>query len=346
KSPKSLGSGDAEKPYQKFPFSARNVSFIPSSVAETGVAPDMDVFVDGALWTYRDLIDPTADGLDAWSVSQDEGGKLTVHFRRRLPTGADNAVVRRYRTGVGPRGSVPERSFRKPQKKHRYVRGLTQPFPATGGAEREPVEDIRVNAPARLAANGRAVSLADFERLCRRRSDVWRAKARAVADPTKSEDVAITIVPANGGDVGVTLREDLTEFVEARALPGVRVAIEDFTPINLTVTTTVRVDIEAFDKSLVLAAAQSALAAAFSLEKRALGQPLYISEVVATLERVEGVETAIVTGFALKGDGEDRILRTGETNDKPSAFFPLNDQVIFADPETIAADLGVTVEAL
>ena len=69
KSAKVLGSGDAEKPLQRFAFSARDVSFIPSNIAETGVAPDMDVEVDGVLWSYRDLIDPTAQGSESFSVS-------------------------------------------------------------------------------------------------------------------------------------------------------------------------------------------------------------------------------------------------------------------------------------
>ncbi len=344
KSAKVLGSGDAEKPFQRFSFSARKISFVPSSVAETGVAPDMDVVVDGALWHYRDLIDPSADGSESYSVSQSKEGDITVHFRRRLPTGTDNVVVRRYRTGVGPTGTIPARVFDKPMKKHRYVRGVTQPIAAAGGADREPVEDIRVNAPSRLAANGRAVSLRDFERLCRRRSDVWQASARLVTDPSASKNVAIVIVPANGGVVGPTLREDLVTFVEARALPGVRVVVEDFVPVRLIVEATVRVDVEAYDKTLVQTAAQEALTAEFALSERTLGQPVYISEVAAALERVTGVETATVQTFSVASF--PAILRTAKTGDTPSAYFPFDNQVISAAVETAGADMAIAVEAI
>jgi hypothetical protein len=344
KSAKVLGSGDAEKPLQRFAFSARDVSFIPSNIAETGVAPDMDVEVDGVLWSYRDLIDPTAQGSESFSVSLTEDNALTVHFRRRLPTGGNNVVVRRYRTGVGPDGSVPARAFAKPMKKHRHVRAITQPFAATGGAEREPVEDIRVNAPARLAANGRAVSLRDFERLCRRRSDVWQARARALTSPRAAADVGIVIVPANGGAVGETLRLDLVEFVEGRALPGIRVAVEDYQPIRLIVEATVRVDIDAYDKAEVQAAAQAALIAEFALARRALGQAVYIAEVAAALERVEGVETATVQTFSVPVT--PKILRTATTGGAASAFFAFQHQVISADPTTAGADMAVSVEAL
>ncbi len=344
RSPKTLGSGNGEKALQSFPFAARGVSFVPSTVAETGVAPDMEVTVDGVLWSYRDLIDPTADGTQSWSMSLTEDGALAIYFRRRLPTGADNVVVRRHRIGVGPGGAVPARVFAKPMKKHRHVRALTQPYPATGGAEREPVEDIRVNAPARLAANGRAVSLRDFERLCRRRSDVWQAKARSVVAPSAAEQVAIVIVPANGGAIGPTLRADLTAFVERRTLPGVRVALEDFEPVRLMVEARIRVDAEAFDKTAVQAAAQDALIAGFSLERRALGRPAYISEVVALLERVEGVETATVRSFRVPSLAT--IRRTARTGGSPSAFFPFDNQVISVRSETAGADMAVAVETI
>ncbi|MDI5892156.1 hypothetical protein [Halomonas rhizosphaerae] len=344
KSPKVLGSGDAEKAAQRFPLGAREVSFIPSTVAETGVAPDMDISVDGVRWSYRDLIDPTADGTESYAVSMTEEGRLVVHFRHRLSTGTDNVVVSRYRTGVGPKGAVPARAFAKPMKKHRYVRALTQPFAATGGADREPVGDLRVNAPARLAANGRAVSLKDFERLCRRRSDVWQAWARPMVQPGAGRRVAIVIVPANGGTIGPTLREVLTEFVEARALPGIRVDLEAYGAIRLIVTAKIRVDIEKCDKTEIQAAAQAALIAEFALERRGLGQPAYISEVAAALERVAGVETATVPGFAVQP--ATAIRRTAMTGGTPSAFFPFENQVIFAASETAGADMTVQVEPM
>src|SRR5690606_20287133 len=104
RNPKVLGSGDAEKPLQSFTFATSRVSFVPSSVSETGTAPDLDITVAGIGWTYRDLVDPTADGTESWSSSLAEDGSLVIHFRRRLPTGTDNVVVRRHRVGVGPAG--------------------------------------------------------------------------------------------------------------------------------------------------------------------------------------------------------------------------------------------------
>ncbi|MEM7240208.1 MAG: hypothetical protein AAF501_20600, partial [Pseudomonadota bacterium] len=283
KSPKTLGSGDGERPRQNFRFAAREVSFIPSTVAETGVAPDMDVAVDGVLWPYRDLIDPTAEGTESFSSELNEDDSLTLHFRRRLPTGTDNVLVRRHRSGVGAGGVVPARAFTKPMKKSRFVSAVTQPFASTGGAEREPVDDIRVNAPARLAANDRAVSLEDFARIARRRSDIWQAHAALLTSPTASHDVCLTVVPANGGAVGETQKTDLIDFIEARSLPGLRVAISDYGDVGLLLGTKIYVDTERYDKTEVQEAAHAILVSTFALERRGLGQPVYIAEVIAAL---------------------------------------------------------------
>ena len=344
KSPKTLGSGDGEKARQTFRFSAREVSFIPSTLAETGVAPDMDVSVDGRLWTYRDLIDPTAEGVDAFSTSMTEDGALTIHFRRRLPTGSNNLVVRRYRTGVGPKGSVPAGAFVKPMKKHRFVTAIRQPFPSAGGAKREPVEDIRVNAPARLAANGRAVSVKDFERLCVRRSDIRQAHARAVANPARPEDVEIIVVPAGTGELNDALKEEITTFIKARAVPGVKVAISPYEAIGLTMHANVFTDTSEFDKTDMQEACIAALVSAFSLETRRLGQTVYISEIAAVLERVEGVHAVTVKSIGLDPVNAP-ILRTAETDGEPSAFIPFVHQLISVDPDDPAA-VAVTVKDL
>ena len=343
-SPKTLGSGDAEKPAQSFHFKANDVSFVPSNLAEVGVAPDMEIAVDGVVWSYRDLIDPSAADTDSYSMSLNEDSSLQIHFRRRLPTGTNNVVVTHYRTGVGLKGMVPARAFTKPMKKHRYVYAISQPFAASGGAEREAVADIRDNAPARLAANGRAVSLQDFERLSVRRSDIWQAKAKAITDPRNSHDIRLTVVPSGGGLLGASLKTDLAEFLRSRSTPGIRVELADYQPIRLMAETTIRVDTEKYDRTQVQANAHATLISTFNLQNRRLGQPVYISEIAAALERVDGVSTATVQSFQVSDDSV--LLKTARTNGSASAYFPFDHQLISAQSTTAVTDFVVVVEAL
>ncbi|MEO1001434.1 MAG: hypothetical protein AAFW69_12665, partial [Pseudomonadota bacterium] len=58
KGTKTLGSGDGERSGQAFTLQVGGISHIPSTVAESGVVPDIDVAVNGEVWPYADYIDP------------------------------------------------------------------------------------------------------------------------------------------------------------------------------------------------------------------------------------------------------------------------------------------------
>ncbi|MGB3336099.1 MAG: baseplate J/gp47 family protein [Devosia sp.] len=312
---KALGSGSAEFRRQRFHLGVKEVSFIPSGVAESGVAPDLDVTVQEVMWAYRDLSDPTAEDTDSWSVRVLEDETLEIVFRRRLPTGTNNIAVRRHRVGMGPAGNgVPAFAFSKPSKKHRHVVAISQPFAPAGGAEREPVESMREAAPARLAANGRAVSLRDFEKLASRHAGVWQARATQLAEVGAA--VRVVVVPAYGSPVHGAFADQLASHIRDRAIPGARIEIAGFVPKLVLINAGIRVDTARYDKNDVIEAATLALAETFGLRQRRLGQALLIGEVLAALEGVEGVESAVATLFA------ERSFRVRRQQDRQFAAGP------------------------
>ena len=327
KAPKTLGSGNGERARQSFAFKVQDVSFTPSSAAEAGVTPDIDVTVDGTKWDYRDYIDPTADGTSSYSTTHNDDGTLQIHFRRRLPSGASNVSVTRHRVGVGAEGNAaPAFAIAKPMKKHRNVVEVVQPFALAGGAEQESVSSIRVNAPSRLAANGRAVSLLDCERLCRRHASVWRARAKRIIAPGAANIVQITIVPAGGGPVTARIEADLIDFVARKTLPGVRVKILDYVPLPMRLGATVRVNVARYEKNDVRRQAAAALADAFALQRRDLGAPIFIAQVLTVLERIKGVASSVIGEFAIKSGVPERTAQIGGS---VAAYFPAPDQVAF-----------------
>lgn len=340
--PKILGSGLAEKERQEFRFKADTVSFIPSTASVTGVVPDMDVAVDGVKWEYRDLGDPDAEGRDAWSVRLNDDDSLQVHLRRRLPSGTDNVTVPRHRLGSGLKGSrIPAWSFTKPMKKNRFVEAVLQPFATAGGADREPVSALRENAPAHLAANGRAVSLRDFGRLCQRHAAVAQARARQVIGTGGAPLAEVIVVPAGGGAVAPSLRDDLSDYLRARAMPGANLRIVGYADLFVEIAVRVLVDTARYEKSDVQDAALAELRASFSLDRRALGQPLCVAEILAAAERVEGVGSVLIETFVTK-PGSPAPLRSASLGGALSAIFPREEQLVHAAP----ADIAVITEAL
>jgi hypothetical protein len=225
-------------------------------------------------------------------------------------------------------------------KKNRFVTAIVQPFATAGGADREPVAAMRENAPSHLAANGRAVSLRDFERLCARHASVWQAKARQIIGPQPGT-VDVVIVPAGGGTVTERLADDLTAFVRARALPATTMTVTGYVAVPVTVAVTVFVDIDRYEKTDVRDRVAGALLDTFSLQRRGLGQPLYVAELLAACERVEGVSTAVVDGFARRA-GAPAPLREAMLAGALAAIFAREDQVVHL---AASADLAVLAEA-
>lgn len=338
---KTLGSGDGEKEQQSFRFKIKDVSFTPSTRSLNGVEPALDIRVDAERWTYADYTDPAADGTRSWSYTFTEDGMLDIHFRRRLSTGSGNLVIDGYRVGTGAAGNaLPALAIDKPMKKHVYVTGIVQPFAATGGADRESVDAVRENAPAQIIANGRAVALADFQHLCRRHSSIAQARAERIFLPGSTDRVRITIIPQGGGLSDAALKSDLVDYLKPRALPGISIEIVDHEPLNLSLSATLKVDLERFGEAYVRNLAIEAMTAAFSLDARQLGQPVYIAEIMSVLSGVRGVDAALVTDFALKPGSP--ILRTGEADGEISAFFPDDNQILLLDA---ARDLSLKLEA-
>jgi hypothetical protein len=341
--PRILGSGDAERPLQDFTFKAVELSFIPSNLAVSGVAPDMDVAVDGVKWSYRDLTDPEADGTESWSIRLNDDNTYHLVFRRRLQTGTDNITVPRHRIGVGLSGSgVPPWSFESPMAKNRHVDSIIQPFATSGGADREAVASVRQNAPQSLAANGRAVSLKDFERLCQRHASVWQAKSREIIGPYVNNLVDVIVVPAGGGTLSTRLAQDLIDFMTSRAIPGVGISISGYQPVPITIGVKAFVNVARYEKSDVRDALYFALCTAFALDRRGLGQPFYVAEVLAEGERVPGVESLVITSLARKSNAPDVLKETRIAN-ALAALFPKENQVAYVAVNT---DISVTVEAM
>ncbi|MGX9357438.1 hypothetical protein ACS3SW_20345 [Roseobacteraceae bacterium S113] len=348
KGPKTLGSGDGEFGAQVFTLQVPEISHVPSARALSGVLPDIKVAVDGTVWEYRDYTDLSAEGAPAWSSTLGEDGLLRLHFRRRLPTGTNNITLLGHRVGVGARGNaVPPLSMVKPTRKNPHVEALHQPFATSGGADREATSSLRRNAPARLVANGRAVSLADFERLTEGHASVLRARAEEVAAASVTRDITLTIVPAGGGALTQALQTQLDELIAARAIPGVRPLFDTFGPVRLEMGARIRADLTSHDKSDIRAAAAEVLHQTFDLSVRDFGQPIFVAEILAALETVPGILTAQATGFGVVPGAPDYSQapeRIARRDNAVAAIYPFPNQVAFLDPAGSHLALDITGE--
>jgi predicted phage baseplate assembly protein len=111
-------------------------------------------------------------------------GELTfgdgVHGAR-IPLGFRNVVAQRYRVGGGAAGAVRPDTVTSLITSVTFVSGVTNPFPAEGGADAEAPEDTMRRGAAQLGAGGRAVTPSDYALLALRAPGALVARAHGVA---------------------------------------------------------------------------------------------------------------------------------------------------------------------
>jgi predicted phage baseplate assembly protein len=115
--------------------------------------------------------------------------------RGMVPPEADNNIVATaYRIGGGALGNVNANTLTSLGRALAYIEAVTNPLPATGGADRETIEEAKNRAPYTIKSRDRAVTSEDYEMLALRASTSL-ARARCVPDRSNRGHVTLALVP-------------------------------------------------------------------------------------------------------------------------------------------------------
>ncbi|MEQ1903071.1 MAG: hypothetical protein ABL888_02650, partial [Pirellulaceae bacterium] len=150
-----LGGGDASRGLQQFSLRQPPLTFIAAS-NPSGVESTLVVRVNDVEWHETDSL-ATALPTDRTFVTRtDDDGKTTVVFGTgehgaRLPTGQEN-IKALYRNGIGFGGNVKAGQISLLASRPLGVKSVTNPLPATGGADKENRDQARENAPLAVMA--------------------------------------------------------------------------------------------------------------------------------------------------------------------------------------------------
>jgi hypothetical protein len=207
------------------------------------IAGSVKVYINNIEYFYEtSLINKTIND-PVFSTVNDAQGSTYVLFGdgiggRVPPTGG--AITATYRVGEGILGNVPSGSLTN------FLTAVTSGVTATngaaasGGADEESTDSIRLNAPIALRPLNRAISLKDYGYLALQVTGV----AKAIADASTFNSILLYIAPS--GDAGVTGTTATTAFNNAAA--AVSQYFMDKTAPNVSLTilppTYVPVDIE------------------------------------------------------------------------------------------------------
>ncbi|MFI6252746.1 baseplate J/gp47 family protein [Streptomyces sp. NPDC051016] len=253
-------------------------------------------------WTRRETLAFSQSGQDDYVIEVDENDRATVVFG----DGTFGSVPRQgaqitatYRVGGGSAGNVPAGAITTIADAPRLAllgAQITNPLPATGGAEREDITHAVRQAPAVFRSLRRAVTAPDFEALALSHQGVGKVHAAA----TGWNEVTLYVAPEGGGQVSDVLAASLTAYFEDKRMLSqiVEIADVDYVPIFVTAEISVQ---SFYVPADVVAAVRRAAADLLAFDRVGFNQSVYLSRFYEDSQSVPGVVFVNITEFR-RGD--------------------------------------------
>jgi predicted phage baseplate assembly protein len=295
-----LGGGDGTATFQRFALKKPPLTFVPASTP-SGASSTLTVRVNDVAWTEAPSLCGLGPKDERYILRIDEAQRASVVFGdgssgSRLPTGPEN-VVATYRSGLGPEGNVKADALTLLQTRPHGIRGVTNPLPAEGGTAPETLDEARANAPLTVLTLDRAVSLQDYEDFSRAFAGIAKAQATSI---WTGQRFAVHVTVAGPG--GAILTRESLPMINLRTAvdlvrdPGVQLQIDSHRQRRFLVQAQVLAD-ERRDPDAVFAAVINALGSEFSFDRRGFAQPVTSAEVIAAIQRVDGVIASNLLGL-------------------------------------------------
>jgi hypothetical protein len=293
--PLFIGDGT---PGQSFTLERGPVSHrLKSDPARRRSAAELEVRVNGALWQEVESFFASAPHDTHYTRSIDENDLLTVTFgtgRRGSAPPAGAVVTAQYRIGLGVAGNVTSDALTVADPKVAGILSITNPFTASGGADRESTDEARISGPGSVIAQDRAVTLEDYRLLALAFAGIAKARAR-VGLRGGYKVVQVFIVPQGASgenpvpappDVKHALKRHLEDRMPINRMAGVEVFDGAYVPVDVIVAMHLRAD---GSRSQVHEQARQIVTDALSLSRREFGEPVRAGELFAALFPIEGV---------------------------------------------------------
>lgn len=321
-----LGSGESAQAFQTFALKQPPLTHV-SAPTPSGIESTLGVRVNDVLWHEAPSLAGLGPADRSYTLRTDDGGQTTVIFGNgeqgaRLPTGREN-VRAVYRSGIGKAGNVKADQISQLATRPLGVRGVTNPLPASGGADRESRDQARKNAPLALMALDRLISVQDYEDFARTFAGVGKASAVRLPDG-RVQLVHVTI--AGEDDVPILADSDTFRNLDA----ALRRFGDPRQPLRLELREASFLFLEAkvrllpdFDWEKVEPKIRAALLDTFGFVRRSLGQDARLSEVYATIQGIRGVDFAEVDLFDTVAGSVDadelkkQVAKLGKDQPKP-----------------------------
>jgi hypothetical protein len=335
-----LGSGDATNAALQFQLKQNPLTYTAAATAG-GSQSTLQVRINNLLWNEVPNFLSSAPADRVYVTRPNSGRGPAVQFGdgiegSRTPTGVSN-IQALYRKGIGVAGMVNAGQLSQPLDRPQGVQTVTNPGPATGGADPSTPADAQESAPLPTLTLGRIVSLEDYQNYALGFAGISLALATWTWFGS-TRGIFLTLA----GEGGTTLDASdqvvvyLMQAFQTYGLPNMRVLPASYVPRNFEIAMQVMVDSPTYDPNAVIPKVWQSLAAAFAFGQHAPGQSVAASQVIQIAQQVPGVIAVNLTAFNWSGAATGIANILGASGPIPpnssGSNQPTGAQVLLLDP--------------
>lgn len=190
-----------------------------------------------------------------------------------------------------------------------YTLNITNPNAATGGSDRETIEDMREHLGCSLRTLDRAVTFKDFIDIAK----LCPGVDKVGVDFSCETGISYYITPDKGGEANELLLRELEDYVDMRKVLGVPVQAfpAGETQIYLSLTVWGKYGKMAQDIQLLV---ETALVNEYSYNNSDINRPIYTSDIIALVDNLDAVDHLTLDELYLLPYGRKAI-----TTENPNA---------------------------
>lgn len=261
------------------------------------------VYVNGVQYSYVTALIDHGPYEPVFTTLTDANGITYVVFgdgiAGRIPAAA-GTITASYRVGLGSAGNVPAGTLTYFLTNAVAGVTVTNAAAASGGADIESTDSIRINAPLALRALNRAVSLKDYAYIALQVTGV----AKAVADASVFNNINLYVAPFgdNGYASGTsgatsttfnTLATQVLSYLTDKAAPNVTVTVlpPTYVPVDMQITINL---LPQFRQDATLTQAYAAVRSLTSLSNSFFADHIPVQYVLNALSAIAGIDYAQV----------------------------------------------------
>jgi len=288
-----LGNGDASQALQKFGLHQSPLTYL-SAPTPSGAPSTLVLRVNEVEWHEADNLAILGPNDRKYITQTDDSDQVTAIFGNgehgaRVSTGMAN-VKGVYRYGCGKAGNVQALQISQLASQPLGAKSVINPLRASGGADHDTRDQARRNAPLAVMALDRLVSVRDYADFARTYAGIGKASAARLSD---GHTLLVHVTIAGKDDIPIDQNSDLyRNLVQALEQFGdpyqpLRVAVRRLKLLVISAGVKVLPD---FHWESVGPKVKAALLDLYSFEQRDLGQSAFLSEAIAIMQAVEGVQ--------------------------------------------------------